>query len=140
MRLIRQIVPTVTYTELKRRNAAFPATQLMPQDFDLLHFRSRRWRTQCEIWRDSLKSGDLAVAEPVHAIHLTDNTFFRDKAGDYRDVVGHPCCQEVRQHWELVFGCGVQAATQKRVASLRHLVVWALPPALGGLHIEGLGG
>src|SRR5262249_29720050 len=40
---------------------------------------------------------------------------------------------------QLVLGGGVEAAAQNRVAGLQHLVVWAVPPALGRLHIPGLG-
>ena len=50
MKLIRQIVHTVTWTELKSSNAASLAASTdtaHAQDFDLLAYSSQRWRSQC---------------------------------------------------------------------------------------------
>jgi hypothetical protein len=47
-KLIRQIVLTVTWTELKSRNAASLAASTdtaHAQDFDLLPYSSQRWRS-----------------------------------------------------------------------------------------------
>src|SRR5712692_356570 len=50
-KLIRRIVLTVTWTELKSSNAASLAASTdttHAQDFDLLRYSSQRWRSQCE--------------------------------------------------------------------------------------------
>ncbi len=60
----------------------------------------------------------------------------RGKAGDDRDVVGHPRCAPVRQHRELVFGAGIHTPAQQRVAGLQHVVERAAPPGIGRLYIQ----
>jgi hypothetical protein len=50
MKLIRQIVPKVTWTELKKQQPTSLAalTDIAhAQDFDLLPYSSQRWRSQC---------------------------------------------------------------------------------------------